>query len=235
MREEALQKIPSNFFYLNFRDRTTQAKGDTECQEFFLGTFTDLIEDPRNMRPEASKDEYRYKDGRVEVRAATSCDGKVRYYIPVVYYCHKRGFIVACRINWGVPSTTRKKNIAAGKTEILGKANNKCCTRYYSIIAAHEDPQEGYLRVKLSSEMCNESKMKFFVHNLCLVAFKGARPPGHVGQHIGERSENRIENLCWIPSSEKQHRRNKRYVSPVAFDGKRKARLTASFVLPLRY
>ena len=87
----------------------------------------------------------------MEVRAKTDSIGKVRYYLRTVYFCHKSGFIVACHTCLGRPSKTIKERTAAGKTEVLGKVNNKCCTRYYSILAARED-QKGYLIVAVYGE-----------------------------------------------------------------------------------
>lgn len=67
------------------------------------------------------------------------------------------------------------------------------------VLSAYVDAY-GYERLLLSSD--GESKM-FRVHRLVLLAFEGTRPEDHEVDHInGNRRDNRLENLRWLPRLE---------------------------------
>ena len=134
-------------------------------------------------------------------------DNAVCYNFPVVYYCHVDGFIVSCQMSWGQRCEEVKKPDFEETSEVLGVGGDHICTRTYSVISYQVD-SEGYRRVTLYCNLCNNATNTFFLHHLCLITFRGKRPRGCVGHHLGGNSDNNIKKLMWIPPSENSLLRN---------------------------
>jgi len=87
--------------------------------------------------------------------------------------------------------------------------------------------RDGYHAIKLS--YCG-SDTHSTVHTLVCTAFHGPKPPGHSVDHINSvRSDNRPENLRWLPAGE-----NSRRARRFAGEEHKSSRLTQSQVDEIR-
>ena len=205
-----LKMIPKNVDALNKGGVT-----DAERDEFLLGHNTDFVPYP-DLNPTIGHTVYKRDDkGQVLAAATRTTLGVVKRRYPRVYYCHKDGFIICCKIGWSC-KYAKKEQIKSGMVEGLGTRANQVFIRSYSVIRTHLN-HDGYRRVTLYSDGCNKTSKTMFVAHLCLITFKGPRPDGYEGDHMGKRTDNSIEKLRWIPrsaNSEKQNiNQDRRYVS----------------------
>jgi hypothetical protein len=200
-----LRAIPSNVFELNGRNRdaerardanssdTAQDKVDEDLMddaaaEFHIGEWTDYFPKPEE-KPMKLGDRIEFRDKNGQVAAVLVRDGSgIRLRCPTVYLCHKNGFIISRDQGWRPIRDEFKFDPEFD--EVVGEAfiakpgaRGHVLSRSYMVLSSQPDG-DGYLRVWLYSNLCNNTNKAFFVHHLVLITFKGRRPEGHVGHHI---------------------------------------------------
>ena len=147
-------------------------------------------------------------------------DARGSIHYPVVYYTHPDGFTVYCRMYWqksgggGV-----KDHILNGTADILarrsvaktnGGYNHSYLVRRYNISKANPDTdcQNGKRRISICNEDCSHSGKIFSQGAVILATHVSPRPEKHILQHDGERWEESLDLIRWLPRNENNLKEN---------------------------
>ncbi len=142
-----------------------------------------------------------------------SNQGKVQF--PVVYFVSSNGWAIACTREYLRPLKA-KVHLENGTADILGMRTIELpdknlravyFIRRYTVLSCSTD-RHGYRVVGFRHYNMSRHKHMLPLAHAVLTAFVGRRPKGCIAQHDGERYDNSIENLRWIPLRENNLKEN---------------------------